>query len=172
MKEKERVDIVGFPQEDYYTCGCACFRTALNSLGMKDVDELILKTMMGTTYQSGTHYDLMIEAASKFNLQVKSGHKGNFKELDNLLDDGWVVIICYTTSGPHYSVYMGNNKNHLFLYDPDVDKKTSYPMKKFIRNNWKVDISQFKEFINEYNLVMDESYNSNRWWVAYGLLLQ
>lgn len=167
MDKQGRTEIIGFPQEQYYTCGCATFRAAINSLGLKDVDESDLEVIMGTTYQSGTHYDLMVEAASKFGLQQKSGHKGTLKELDDLLDDGWVVIICYTIGGPHYSVYLGNNGNHLFLFDPDSDKKTSYPIKKFVKNNWKVDLNEFKLLIAEYNLVMDETFNSDKWWIAY-----
>lgn len=167
MKEKKRIEILGYPQEQYYTCGCATFRTALNSFGLKDVDESELETIIGTTYKSGTHYDLMVEAASKFGLKVKSGSKGTLKELDDLLDDGWVVIVCFTIEGPHYSVYMGQNGSHLFLYDPDADKKVSHPIRKFVKSYWKVDISQFKLLIAEYDLKLDERFNSDRWWVAY-----
>ena len=167
MEETKRIKIIGYPQEQNYTCGCATFRTVLNSLGLRDVDESDLERFMGTTHTTGTHYDLMIESASKFGLQVKHGHKGTLKELDELLDAGWVVIVCFTVGGPHYSVYMGNNGNHLFLYDPEVDKKVSHPIKKFVRSYWKVDISQFKLLIAEYGLKLDESYNSDRWWIAY-----
>jgi len=87
MKESKKIDILGYPQEQHYTCGCATFRTALNSLGLKDVNEPNLEMIMGTTKTSGTHYNLMIEAASKFNLQVKSGSNGTLEELDNLIDN-------------------------------------------------------------------------------------
>ena len=167
MEETKRIEIIGHPQEQNYTCGCATFRTALNSLGLKDVDESDLERLMGTTRQSGTHYDLMVESASNFGLQVKYGDKGTLKELDKLLDAGWVVIICFTIIGPHYSVYLGQNGSHIFLYDPDVDKKVSHPLKKFVRSYWKVDINEFKPLIAEYGLKVDESYNSDKWWIAY-----
>ena len=167
MDKSKKIDVIGHPQEQYYTCGCATFRTALNSLGVTDVDESDLETIMGTTHVSGTHYNLMVEAASKFGLQVKSGDKGTLKELDKLVDDGWVVIVCFTIEGPHYSVYMGQNGKHMFLYDPAVDKKVSHPLKKFLRGYWKVDISQLKMLISEYGLKMDETYKSDRWGIAY-----
>ena len=169
MKETKRIEIIGYPQEQYYSCGNATFRTALNSLGLPDVDESELETIMGTTHLSGTHYDLMVESASKFGLQVKHGNNGTLKELDDLLDDGWVVIVCFTIGGPHYSVYMGQNGNHIFLYDPDVDKKVSHPLKKFVKSYWKVDINKLniRMLIAEYGLKLDETFNSDKWWIAY-----
>lgn len=167
MKETKKIEILGYPQEQYYSCGCATFRTALNSLGLPDVDESELEKIMGTTHLSGTHYDLMVESASKFGLQVKYGDKGTIQELDELIYDGWVVIVCFTIGGPHYSVYLGQNGNHIFLYDPDVDKKVSHPLKKFIKSYWKVDISKFKMLIAEYGLIMDDTFNSDKWWIAY-----
>lgn len=169
MKETKRLEIVGYPQEQYYSCGCATFRTALNSLGLPDVDESELERIMGTTYTSGTHYDLMVEAASKFSLQVKHGHGGRLEELDELLDDGWVVIVCFTIGGPHYSVYMGQNGKHVFLYDPDIDKKVSHPLKKFVKSYWKVDLGTptMRMLIAELGLVMDDTFNSDKWWIAY-----
>lgn len=167
MEETKRIEIIGYPQEQYYSCGCATFRTVLNSFGLPDVDESELETIMGTTHTSGTHYRLMEEVAPKFGLQVKSGSKGTLQELDELLDDGWVVIVCFTIGGPHYSVYMGQNGSHVFLYDPEADKKVSHPLGKFVRSYWKVDISQFKMLIAEYGLIMDETFDSDKWWIAY-----
>ena len=167
MEETKRIEIIGYPQEQYYTCGCATFRSTLNSFGLPDVDESELETIMGTTHLSGTHYKLMEEAGPKFGLQVKSGSKGTLKELDELIDDGWVVIVCFTISGPHYSIYMGQNGSHVFLYDPDVDKKVSLPLKKFVKSYWKVDISKFKMLIAEYGLILDETFDSDKWWIAY-----
>jgi predicted double-glycine peptidase len=167
MNKSKRIKIIGYSQQQNYTCGCATFRTALNSLGLLDVDESDLERLMGTTHQSGTHYDLMVESASKFGLEVKYGNKGTLKELDELLDNGWVIIVCFTIVGPHYSVYIGNNGNHLFLYDPNEDKKVAHPIKKFVKSYWKVDISEIKLLIAEYGLKIDESYNSDKWWIAY-----
>ena len=163
----KKIDIVGQPQEKNHTCGCACFRTVLNSFGLNDVDENDLIPIMNTNTESGTHYNSMVEVGSKFNLQVQTGNNGTLDILDNLINDGWIVIICYSIDSPHYSVYMGNNGKHLFLYDPDVDKKISYPVKNFVNSNWKVDIKLFEKLIKDYDLKLNTSHNSEKWWVAY-----
>lgn len=167
MIDTQKIQILGFPQEQYYTCGCASFRTVLNSLGLDDVDEAKLEEMLGTTHLSGTHYTSMVDIGPKFGLKVQSGTQGSLELLDDLIEDGWVVVICHSIEGPHYSVYMGSNGQHLFIYDPNVDKKVGHPVHKFVKSQWKVDISEHKFLIAEWGLKLDDSHNSDKWWVAY-----
>ncbi len=169
MKKSNIIEIKGHPQENYYTCGCASFRTVLASLGLEDVSEQDLEILLNTSDKSGTHYNSMINIASKFNLDVKNGNNGTLELLDSLVNDGWVVVICFTIGGPHYSIYKRNNGNHLFIYNTDTNKEESYYIRKFVKNNWKVDINDFKVLIADWDLELDETYNSNKWWIAYKL---
>ena len=165
---KKIIYVKGIPQEQYYTCGCASFRTVINTLGLPDVEEMELEKLLGTTHRLGTHYDNMIKVASKFDLDVKSDSNSTIKDLDDLIANDWVVVIVYSIDVPHYSVYLGNNNNHLFLYDPDTNVKTSYQIKKFVRNYWKVDVRKLSLVIYEWNLdLTPEKDNSNKWFVAY-----
>jgi predicted double-glycine peptidase len=60
MKKSNIIEIKGHPQENYYTCGCASFRTVLTSFDLEDVSEQDMEVMLNTTDKSGTHYDSMI----------------------------------------------------------------------------------------------------------------
>lgn len=165
---KRIIEVKGKPQEQYYTCGCASFRTVINTLGLPDVEEMELEKLLGTTHRSGTHYSNMVEVASKFDLDVVSGSNATIKQLDDLIADDWIVVIVYSVDGPHYSVYLGNNDNHMFLYDPGTNTKTSYQIKKFVRNYWAVDVNKLLFIIYEWDLdLTPEKDKSNKWFVAY-----
>lgn len=156
-----------FKQEKGYTCGCACFRMAISEFGILDVGEEKLEELMKSLPESGTHYDSMVDVAKEFGLQCKHGQNGTIEELDELVNNGWVVVIAYSVDVPHFSVYMGSNGNHLFLKDPFFGERIPHLISKFVRSQWLVDVSLYKVAIAEMYLDLPPTLNTTRWWVAY-----
>lgn len=156
-----------FKQVKGYTCGCACFRMAMNEFNLPDISEEELEYLMKSLPESGTHYDSMVNIAKNYGLQCQSGQNGTLEYLDSLLSDGWVVVLAYSVDVPHYAIYLGNNGNHLFLKDPYFGEKQPHLISKFVRSQWLVDVSLYKVAIAEMYLELPPSLNTNKWWVAY-----
>ena len=156
-----------FKQQKGYTCGCACFRIALSDLDLPVPSEEELEYLMGCVPESGTHYDSMVSIADKYDLKCQYGEHGTIEHLDQLVADGWVVIVAYSVDVPHFSVYSGSNGNHLFLKDPFFGERVPHLISKFVRSQWLVDVSLYKVAIAEMYLELDPSLNTTKWWVAY-----
>lgn len=154
-----------FKQSQSHTCGVACFRMVLSDQGLPDMDEDTLSELMGTTYESGTHYDSMVKSADVFGLKCLYG-EGTLSKLDELTKDGWTVVVAYSVDVPHYSLYMKQDSGQVFLCDPFFGEKVCYPVGKFMKK-WKVDVSMYKLAVAEMGLILDKSLDTYHWYVAY-----
>lgn len=142
-----------FHQEKFYTCGPACLRMILADFNINTSEE-DLEQILGTNNTIGTTPENLIAGAAHYNLQVKSGESATFEHLDTLIQEGWLIIVAYALDVPHYSIYDGNNGNHVFLRDPFFGPKNAILKRKFDKA-WKVDHKGF------------ETYHCQKWYVAY-----
>lgn len=156
-----------FKQEQYYTCGVACFRMVMSAQGLPDIDEMTLEEIMGTSYKSGTHYDLMVKAAEKFDLDCISSEGGTIELIDLLTQQGWTVVLAYSVDVPHYAVYLGKHDGQIFLGDPTFGERYAIPQGKFERAYWQIDVSKYKVAIAELDLDLDKGSDSKQWYIAY-----
>ena len=156
-----------FKQEKSYTCGVACFRMVMSAQGLPDIDEMTLEKIMGTTYKSGTHYNLMIKAAEKFDLDCISSENGTIELVDMLTQQGWTVILAHGVDLPHYAVYLDKHDGQIFLNDPIFGEKHSIQQSKFERAYWQIDVSKYKVVIAEMDLKLDKGSDSKQWYIAY-----
>lgn len=158
-----------FRQETYYTCGCACFRMALSHFKLNVPRESNLAKQMHTTPENtGTSYEDMIRIGMEYGLEIQSGQDGDLKQLDNLIKDGWVVVLGISLSVPHFVVYLENNGNHIFLNDPFRGERSNFELKKFLKNHWWVDHKKYGFITLEYpEIEFHPSIDSYRWWIAY-----
>lgn len=156
-----------FKQEKDYTCGPACFRMVMSEHGLPDIEEEKLEEIMGTSDESGTYYDLMVEAGHKFDLSVIHGQKVTIDFIDKLAKSGWTVIVAYSLDAPHYSIYSKHDKDKIYLIDPIMGEDRSFPYKDFEDYIWAVEISRYKVAIAELGLKLDSSMDTKCWYVAY-----
>jgi predicted double-glycine peptidase len=156
-----------FKQEKDYTCGVACFRMVMSAQGLPDVDEDTLETIMGTTWDSGTSYDKMVAAGKKFGLSCVHGQGVTLDFVDKLSKSGWTVVLAYSLDVPHYSVYTKLDSGQVFLCDPHLGEKVTFPIHKFERALWAVELSRYKCAIADFDLKFDLGDESKCWYVAY-----
>lgn len=156
-----------FKQEKDYTCGCACFRMVLSAQGLPDVDEQTLEETMGTTWESGTSYDKMVAAGDKFSLTTLHGQRVTLDFVDQLAKGGWTVVLAYSLDVPHYSLFTKLDSGQVFLCDPHLGEKVTFPTHKFERVLWSIELSKYKSAIADLDLKFDSSDESKCWYVAY-----
>lgn len=158
-----------YRQETYYTCGCACFRMVLSNFKLKVPRESKLaKQMNSSPENTGTSYDDMIRIGEEYNLQVKSGQHGDLNYLDNLIKEGWVIILGISLDVPHFVVYLNTNKKYIFFNDPFRGERTYFKLKTFLKNNWIIDHKKYKLIELDFPEIKFEStIDSYRWWIAY-----
>ena len=159
-----------YKQHKNYTCACACFQMILSRLGFDDIPsqddlEISMNTSLANT---GTHYDDIIRIGKEYGLDVMDGIDGTIDHIDQLTKDGWVVALGISLDVPHFVVYLDNNGNHIFMDDPFRGQRSSFQIKKFLRNHW--DIHHFKYRMLKYDfpdLVFDPAMDRHRYWMAF-----
>jgi predicted double-glycine peptidase len=156
-----------YKQKTNYTCGCATLQMVLDYFNMPVPSEEEMVCILDSKQEEGTSYDSLIDGAKILGLQCQFGENGDFDKLNEYIADGWLPIIVYSLDVPHFSVYLGHNGNHIRLADPFTGENQHYLLKKFVRNQWKVDEKDFKKIIQEYGLSFSYNINSTRWWAIF-----
>jgi predicted double-glycine peptidase len=156
-----------FKQETNYTCGPACARMVLSHFDIESTEaELAIK--MGTLENSGSDYS-SFQCLKDFGLEFMTGegtrNKGTLDKLNQLLNQGYAVVMAYSLDVPHFSVYLGHNNNHLFLNDPFRGERIAMPIKKFLYR-WRIIPEWFRTVCIEYDLNF-EGKESEAWWIAF-----
>lgn len=124
-----------YAQETSWTCGPASMKMALEKLGIRK-EEKELARVMKTTKKHGTDHKYFATAAKKFKLAFRVKTNSSLKNVKELLDDGWLVIINYFDEREkegHYAVAVRVEKNKLFINDPwnKKGKNVCFSGKKF-----------------------------------------
>jgi predicted double-glycine peptidase len=161
------LNITIYKQKTYYTCGCATIQMVLGYFKMPVPTEEEMVSILNTKPEEGTSYDNLISGAKNFGLHCLYGENGDFDKLNEYIEDGWLPIIAYSLDAPHFSVYLGHNGNHIKLADPFSGQIQHYLLKKFIRNQWKVNEKDYKKIIQEYGLSFSYNLNTVKWWAVF-----
>lgn len=161
------LDIKIYKQKTNYTCGCASLQMVLEYFKMPVPTEDEMVSILGTKQEEGTSYESLINGAKSLGLQCEFGENGEFNTLNEYIKNGWLPIIAYSLDAPHFSVYLGHNENHIRLADPFSGQNQHYLIKKFVRNQWKVDEKDFKKVISEMKLSFSYNINTIKWWAIF-----
>jgi predicted double-glycine peptidase len=161
------LDIKIYKQKTHYTCGCATLQMVLEYFNMSVPSEEEKISLLGTKPEEGTAYESLVNGAKSLGLQCQFGENGDFDKLNEYIEDGWLPIIAYSLDAPHYSVFLGHNGNHIRLADPFSGQNQHYLIKKFIRNQWKVDEKDYKQIIQEFGLSFSYNINTVKWWAIF-----
>lgn len=155
-----------YKQETNYTCGPACCRMILSKFGIEETEQNLVK-ILETKSHEGTGYEQLFKFAEKYNLDVLQGQdEKDVNKLQELVNEGWGVIIAYSLDVPHFSVFLEHNGNHLFLMDPFRGERVAEHIKKF-KHRWKVHPSDFKKICLEFGLEFSDDKKSDGWWIAF-----
>ncbi|MDD5254255.1 MAG: C39 family peptidase [Candidatus Nanoarchaeia archaeon] len=108
-------------QETGYTCGAASMRMILEYLGIKKSERQIAK-LLETNKVRGTWPKYFPELAERYKLDYIVERKATIKDIKHLLNEGYLVIICYFYEAgnvDHYSVVKKIDSKYIYFWDPD-----------------------------------------------------
>jgi len=155
-----------YTQEQYYTCGCACFRMMLSDQGYKVPNESTIERLLGSTELTGTDYRKLIQVAKDYGMEVISKENATLEDMKDLFDKGWTIIVAYSLNLSHYSLYVGHDETFIYLCDPTFGPHTPYSLVHFMPN-WEIDIKRYEAAIKEYGLILDPTANRKQWFAAF-----
>lgn len=124
-----------YKQETNYTCGAACMRMVLESLGIKKSEKQIAK-LLKTNKIIGTWHKNIPELAEKYKLDYVILRNASWLDLLFYRDTGWKTIVCFTREKvPHYAVVKKINWHSIYLLDPYYGPKQRFFLPRF-RKKW------------------------------------
>lgn len=122
-------------QETKDTCGPACMRMALGMLGIKKSEKSLAK-LLKTDNIHGTLNRNFPPVAKKYKLRCKSAGGASLKDIRNLMEQGYVVIVCYFIRREreyHYAVMRKIGARHIYLHDPWFGPRHGYTTGHFMK---------------------------------------
>jgi ABC-type bacteriocin/lantibiotic exporter with double-glycine peptidase domain len=124
-------------QHRFNTCGPASLRMVLESLGIKKPERELAQILKTNIYQ-GTLHKNIIKAAWLFDLKYVSFADATIKDLKDLQEKGYHIIVSYRPPEDfyHYAVLKAIDSKHIYLYDPWYGPGTKYELKEFVKR-WK-----------------------------------
>lgn len=122
-----------YKQETNYTCGAACMRMILESMGIKRSEKQV-SNLLKTNKIIGTWHKNISELAEKYKFDYVIFRDAKILDLIFYQDTGWKTIVCFTKEKiPHYAVVKKINWHSLYLLDPYYGPKVRYTLSNFKR---------------------------------------
>ena len=109
-----------YEQETNYTCGPACIRMVLASLGIKKSENYITK-LIGTNKIRGTNHRDFLSLVEKYKLRYSVQREATIDELRYFYKNHYKIIVCYfhpTEKMGHYAVVRKLTPTKITLMDP------------------------------------------------------
>lgn len=122
-------------QETDHTCGPAALKMVLEHLWGIRVAEESLAARLGTDDFIGTRQRVLVRFIEELGLQGQERHTDTtIADLERLLDDGYVVMVCYyleEEATDHYAVVQAVTRDHMVLQDPWLGPGTTLAREMF-----------------------------------------
>ncbi len=122
-------------QETEYTCGSACMKMALDSLGIHK-SERQLSRLMRTSKLRGTWHKAFPALAERYKLNYSVIRKAGISDIKRLSAEGYIIILAYyypTEKVHHYAVFNKLVSSRILLIDPTAGPDHGYTIQKFIK---------------------------------------
>lgn len=152
-------------QEREYTCGCACVRMAISHFSNEIPTERELETILETNSETGTSMEKVVDYFKSIYYDVIAENNSNIQRVRELYKDGYVILMTISVDVPHFTIYNGDNNNHIFFYDPYFGE-TSRILQKFLSEKtifpfyrWRVVASEFTKYFPNTDFSTEESNN-------------
>ncbi len=122
-----------YKQETNYTCGAACMRMILESMGITKSEKQIA-TLLKTNKVIGTWHKNISELAERYRFDYAIIREAKLVDLLFYRNTGWETIVCFTKAKiPHYAVVKKINWHSIYLLDPYYGPKVRYTLLNFKR---------------------------------------
>lgn len=124
-----------YEQQTPYTCGPACMRMVLASLGIKRTENQITK-LLGTNNIRGTNHRDFVSLAEKYKLRYSVHREAVVDDLKYFYKNHYKIIVCYfhpTEKVGHYAVVKKLTRERIHLMDPTDGPNKSYSLNYFQR---------------------------------------
>lgn len=139
-----------FKQTDDSRCGPACIKMVLGYYGIEATEDEICERC-NHTYELGCTDSQMKEAIESYGLRCAIRNESSLKEIEMLLDLGFILIVDYLTTGinpsledmpeGHSSIVVGLDEERIHLLDPELGGVRSIKHSDFLRAwiDWRED---------------------------------
>ena len=127
------VQIPYYEQQTKYTCGPACMRMVLASLGIHKTEDQITK-LLGTNKIRGTNHRDFVSLAEKHKLRYSVNREATIDELKYYYKNHYKIIVCYfhpIDKEGHYAVVRKMTPNKITLMDPIDGPNKTYSLSYF-----------------------------------------
>lgn len=116
-----------YKQETIYTCGAACMRMILGSIGINKSEKQVAK-MLKTNKMIGTWHKNIPELAERYKFDYMIFREASWLDLVFYHNTGWKIIVCFINREniPHYCVVKKINWHSIYFLDPYFGPKERY----------------------------------------------
>ena len=131
------MEIPFYEQENYWTCGPACLRMVLGSMGIKRTEGQLAR-FLWTTKKGGTRQKEFSRVAEKYKLNYVVMRDVSIDALVDASDDDFRIITCYHLPDEdidHYSVFKKAGSKYIYFLDPWFGPEHKYE-KKYFKDIW------------------------------------
>jgi len=150
-----------FKQNEGFSCGPACARMMLHSLGL-EVSEAALIDVMGASPDHGTPRENWTRLADYYHLNMIAREEASLDEIVALKLDGWQITLLIMSDVPHYVGFLGVRDGRVYMHDPWDTPNYNLLIRNFLRK-WQITAEKWHH---------DSIYISHHWFVAVKLLPQ
>lgn len=122
-----------YEQETIYTCGPACMRMVLASLGIKKSEDQLTK-LLGTNKIRGTNHRDFVSLAEKFKLRYSVNREATIHDLKYYYNNHYKIIVCYFHTKDkegHYAIIRKLTPSKITLMDPIDGPRKTYSINYF-----------------------------------------
>ena len=144
-----------YKQTQGFSCGPACARMMLHSMGIEETEEKLIAIMEAAAHQ-GTPRANWHKLAAHYHLDIIAREPGSLEELIELKAAGWQITLLVLADVPHYVVFLGVRDGRVYMHDPWSGPNYSLLIRNFLRK-WEISPEKWRH---------DSIYNSHRWFVA------
>lgn len=122
-----------YEQETAYTCGAACMRMVLESLGIKKTEKQVAG-LLGTNKIRGTNHRDFVSLVEKYKLRYSVHREASLQDLKYYFKNHYKIIVCYfhpIEKEGHYAVVRNIKRNKITLMDPNDGPSKTYLLSYF-----------------------------------------
>lgn len=156
-----------YKQEQDYTCAIAVMRMVFARFGLTvPSEEEIMSEVKCEPNSPCTTPEAVYQYMLSKGFDVVQGEVGSIEEIDRYKQEGWEVGLMISVDVPHFTLYSGQNGNHIFFDDPFYGEhiarliskftsdKTSYPVYR-----WRVYPEETKKYFPQAEIDDQRSYH-------------